>query len=159
VEGCCEHGNEPSGSIKCWEILDWWLLKRGSVSWGYVLSESHKLDRVHADTCRADCNAHSLQNSFRIAGDGGRAECAGQLQDKTNFLMLRRLPPEQLGPTCTSRPCLMWRHTLVYVPYEGLCRWSGAHRRFGGWLHQLINYSSVPRRHFNGVCYIEMWTR
>jgi hypothetical protein len=23
VEGSCEHGNEPSGSIKCWEILEW----------------------------------------------------------------------------------------------------------------------------------------
>jgi hypothetical protein len=22
VEGSCEHGNEPSGSIKSWEILD-----------------------------------------------------------------------------------------------------------------------------------------
>jgi hypothetical protein len=22
VEGCCEHGNEPSDSIKCWEILE-----------------------------------------------------------------------------------------------------------------------------------------
>jgi hypothetical protein len=21
VEGSCEHGNEPSGSIKCWEIF------------------------------------------------------------------------------------------------------------------------------------------
>jgi hypothetical protein len=21
VEGSCEHGNEPSGSIKCWETL------------------------------------------------------------------------------------------------------------------------------------------
>jgi hypothetical protein len=34
VEGSCEHGNEPSGSIKCWEILEWlhnWrLLKKGS---------------------------------------------------------------------------------------------------------------------------------
>jgi hypothetical protein len=34
VEGSCEHGNEPSGSIKCWEILkklsDWWLLKKDS---------------------------------------------------------------------------------------------------------------------------------
>jgi hypothetical protein len=30
--GSCEHGNEPSGSIKCCEILeqlsDWWLLKK-----------------------------------------------------------------------------------------------------------------------------------
>jgi hypothetical protein len=28
------HGNEPSGSIKCWKVLeqlhDWWLLKKGS---------------------------------------------------------------------------------------------------------------------------------
>jgi hypothetical protein len=22
VEGCCKHGNEPSGCIKCWEILE-----------------------------------------------------------------------------------------------------------------------------------------
>jgi hypothetical protein len=22
VEGSCEHPNEPSGSIKCWEILE-----------------------------------------------------------------------------------------------------------------------------------------
>jgi hypothetical protein len=33
--GCsCEHGIEPSGSIKCWEVLEWlhslWLLKKGS---------------------------------------------------------------------------------------------------------------------------------
>jgi hypothetical protein len=31
-ERSCEHGDEPSGCIKCWEILewlsDWWLLKR-----------------------------------------------------------------------------------------------------------------------------------
>jgi hypothetical protein len=34
VEGSCEHGNEPSGSLKCWEILEylenWRLLKKGS---------------------------------------------------------------------------------------------------------------------------------
>jgi hypothetical protein len=33
-EGSCEHGNEPSGSIQCWEILewlhDWRLLRKGS---------------------------------------------------------------------------------------------------------------------------------
>jgi hypothetical protein len=23
VEGSCEHGIEPSGSIKCWEVLEW----------------------------------------------------------------------------------------------------------------------------------------
>jgi hypothetical protein len=32
VVGYCEHGNEPSGYIKCWEILErlsnWWFLKR-----------------------------------------------------------------------------------------------------------------------------------
>jgi hypothetical protein len=33
MEGSCEHDNEPSGSIKCWEIVEylhnWWLLKEG----------------------------------------------------------------------------------------------------------------------------------
>jgi hypothetical protein len=34
LEGSCEHGDEPSGSIKCWEVLEWlhnwWLLKKDS---------------------------------------------------------------------------------------------------------------------------------
>jgi hypothetical protein len=34
VEDSCEHGNEPSGSIKYWELLEylhnWQLLKKGS---------------------------------------------------------------------------------------------------------------------------------
>jgi hypothetical protein len=37
MEGSCEHGNEPSGFIKYWEILeqfsDWWLLKKASAPW------------------------------------------------------------------------------------------------------------------------------
>jgi hypothetical protein len=32
--GSCEHGNELSDFIKCWEVLEqlhnWWLLKKGS---------------------------------------------------------------------------------------------------------------------------------
>jgi hypothetical protein len=36
VEGSCEHGNEPSGSIKRWEFIEWlhnWqLLKEDSAS-------------------------------------------------------------------------------------------------------------------------------
>jgi hypothetical protein len=35
--GSCERGNEPSGSIKCWEVPEWlhnWqLLKKGSAPW------------------------------------------------------------------------------------------------------------------------------
>jgi hypothetical protein len=34
VEGSYEHGNEPSDSIKCWEVLEWphkcRFLKKGS---------------------------------------------------------------------------------------------------------------------------------
>jgi hypothetical protein len=34
VEGSCEHGDEPSGSIKFWEVFEWlhnWqLIKKGS---------------------------------------------------------------------------------------------------------------------------------
>jgi hypothetical protein len=36
VDGSCEHGNESSGSMKCWEILeylsDWRLLKKDSAA-------------------------------------------------------------------------------------------------------------------------------
>jgi predicted deacylase len=34
VEGSSEHGNEPPGFIKCWEVLEWLhnrqLLRKGS---------------------------------------------------------------------------------------------------------------------------------
>jgi hypothetical protein len=34
VESSCEHGDEPSGSLKCWEVPEWlrnWkLLKKSS---------------------------------------------------------------------------------------------------------------------------------
>jgi hypothetical protein len=37
VAGCCEHGNEPSGSIKGGEFLDWLsdsqLLKKDTAPW------------------------------------------------------------------------------------------------------------------------------
>jgi hypothetical protein len=43
VEGSCGHGNESSGSIKCWEVLewlhDWRLLRKGSAPGAiYLLS-------------------------------------------------------------------------------------------------------------------------
>jgi hypothetical protein len=34
VEGSCEHGDEPAGSLKCWKVPEWlhnWqLLRKGS---------------------------------------------------------------------------------------------------------------------------------
>jgi len=37
LAGCCEHGNEPSGCIICWEFLDdvtdYKLLKNDSAAW------------------------------------------------------------------------------------------------------------------------------
>jgi hypothetical protein len=30
--GIIEHGNEPFGSIKCWEILEWLVPPRGGLS-------------------------------------------------------------------------------------------------------------------------------
>jgi hypothetical protein len=58
VKGSCEHGNEPTGSIKCWEVLEWllnwWLLKKGSAP----LSECHvvrsqKIDNLITAAVRA----------------------------------------------------------------------------------------------------------
>jgi hypothetical protein len=47
MEGSCEHGNEPSGFIICWEILEClrhcWLLKKGSAQWScLVMFQSHE---------------------------------------------------------------------------------------------------------------------
>jgi hypothetical protein len=40
VEGSCERSNEPSGSIKCWEVLEQLhnlrLLKKGSAPWSQL---------------------------------------------------------------------------------------------------------------------------
>jgi hypothetical protein len=41
VEGSCEHGNEPSGCIKCWEnfeyLRDLLLFKKGSAPRSYLI--------------------------------------------------------------------------------------------------------------------------
>ena len=41
MAGCCEHNNEPSGSVKCREFIDWLsnklLLKRVSASLNVVV--------------------------------------------------------------------------------------------------------------------------
>jgi hypothetical protein len=41
-EGPCEYGNEPSGSTKCWESIEWlsnwWLRKKGSAKWSSLVS-------------------------------------------------------------------------------------------------------------------------
>ena len=43
MAGSCECGNEPSGSIKCGEFLNWlrtgYLLKKDSVSWILLVSK------------------------------------------------------------------------------------------------------------------------
>jgi hypothetical protein len=40
VEGCCEHDNEPSGSTKHWEILEYlkdcWLVNKNSDLWEWL---------------------------------------------------------------------------------------------------------------------------
>jgi hypothetical protein len=40
AEGSCEHGNEHSGSVKCWEAFEslnnWRLLKKGLSPWSII---------------------------------------------------------------------------------------------------------------------------
>jgi len=44
VAGTCKHGNEPSGSIKCGEFLDYLrtseLLKKDCAPWNDLVSQS-----------------------------------------------------------------------------------------------------------------------
>jgi hypothetical protein len=46
----CEHGNEPSGSIKGREFLyqlsDYQLLKKESTAWNYLTSVAHELTLI-----------------------------------------------------------------------------------------------------------------
>jgi hypothetical protein len=64
VEGSCEHGNEPSGSIKCWEFLEWlhsWHLhKGGSAPWVSFSSE------VEADKAARNLPA-SISSAYRLS--------------------------------------------------------------------------------------------
>jgi hypothetical protein len=63
VEGTCEHGNEPSGSIKCWEILEWLN------SW--QLAQKGKL--VGSDTSQAVL--HRADGCVRHVTDRGCCMC------------------------------------------------------------------------------------
>jgi hypothetical protein len=83
VEGFCEHGNEPLGSIKCWEFLEWlhnWqLLKTGSAPLVSDLLESGKhamkqstqgkiilRNPYTAETCRRHSIKHELGGANNI---------------------------------------------------------------------------------------------
>lgn len=43
VVGSCEQGNEPFGSTKCWDFLDWlrncYLLKKDSAAWSLLIDQ------------------------------------------------------------------------------------------------------------------------
>jgi hypothetical protein len=70
----CKHGNEPSGSVKCWEILEEltrsWLLKKDSAPRSYVISYFFYLE-VCGDSGSRSCvrgdtpEAVSEQFSFK----------------------------------------------------------------------------------------------
>jgi hypothetical protein len=52
VEGSCEDGNEPFGSTKYWEVLqylsDWRLLKKDSASWNWLITECIRFELLAA---------------------------------------------------------------------------------------------------------------
>jgi hypothetical protein len=51
VEDSCEHGNEPSGFIKCWEVLewlrDWRSLKEGLSSMKFLYAGLGSLSKSY----------------------------------------------------------------------------------------------------------------
>jgi hypothetical protein len=55
MEGSCEHGNEPSGSIKCWEFLEWphnWqLLKKCSAPWASEWVDHTRVNKFFVEYC------------------------------------------------------------------------------------------------------------
>jgi hypothetical protein len=100
VEGPCEHGNEPSGSIKCWEILEclpnWRLLKKASAPWSTLQWRSFHIKGSNSPTlgtsgltsvlpsvtnvwlCRCRCRGTGRDSGVhpRATGCRGRAQQA-----------------------------------------------------------------------------------
>jgi hypothetical protein len=78
LEGSCEHGNELSGSIKCWEIFEqlhnWWRYKTGlslsGVSW-YIqryrchTTQRHKLSNLCLVQCPPNGQMFQIKSVFR----------------------------------------------------------------------------------------------
>jgi hypothetical protein len=64
VEGCCEHGNEPLGSIKCREILEWLH------SWRLLKKDSAPLVRV--DT--VSLKGVGLATGYGLTAEGSEFE-------------------------------------------------------------------------------------
>jgi hypothetical protein len=64
VEGSCEHGNEPSGSIKCRKSLEclnnWLLLNKGSAPLNYML---YTRGSVGFACSLSNCNIQHDQNT------------------------------------------------------------------------------------------------
>jgi hypothetical protein len=63
VESSCECGNEPSGSLKCWEVLEWlhnwWPLDYYSAPYSYYLNHwvMHPVARVSTNIVETSvCN-------------------------------------------------------------------------------------------------------
>jgi hypothetical protein len=70
VEGYCEHGNEPSGSIKCWEDLLWlsdfWLLNKRSTE--KVVTCFYTPDEIQIFICNFKFNMYFLLNFLKPGG-------------------------------------------------------------------------------------------
>jgi len=65
VVGCCEHGNEPLGSIKSGEFLDW--LNQGLCSIELVLSSLYFFGyNLKVSQLSHVCNCWSINISYRI---------------------------------------------------------------------------------------------
>jgi hypothetical protein len=78
VEDSCEHGNEPSGSIKRWEVLEGLynrlLLKKGSAPY---CSLQGSLSASNLPTCSMPCSvlevAHLLASETHLSDQTGKS--------------------------------------------------------------------------------------
>jgi hypothetical protein len=66
VESSCKHGNEPSGSITCWETTEWlhnlWPLERYSApqSWAVLVILIKNKNVLLTETCERSLLASEL---------------------------------------------------------------------------------------------------
>jgi hypothetical protein len=68
VKGSCEHGNEASAFIKCWEFLDWlsdWRRRKQLVPWSYAGIPITRF-AMHCDSFRAALGLKLFQNFISL---------------------------------------------------------------------------------------------
>jgi hypothetical protein len=121
VQGSSEHSYEPSGSIKCWEVLEylhnWQFLKRCSASWQLVCLFIESLKYLLSKMQGLKYNLHFLWKDLELV-------CINYSWNNT---VVRVTDIKRELFTCLNRNLLLWIEYMVESKgFELLSTWASA---------------------------------